>query len=146
MYTVLAEGDDLSDPFVDAARAALDGHIVLSRKLANAGQFPAVDVLASVSRVMSDVVMPEHRQLATEAREVLATYRESADLIEVGAYVAGSNPRVDRALRSVNLINALFRQGPDERHALESTLAGLKRALAGTPAPAATGGAYRGQG
>jgi len=146
MYTLLAEGDDLSDPFVDAARAALDGHIVLSRKLANGGQFPAVDVLASVSRVMSDVVSREHRQLAMEAREVLATYRDSSDLIEVGAYVAGSNPRVDRALRSVHLIQALFRQAPEERHSLESTLVGLKRALE-APSPAAAraaGEAYRG--
>ena len=102
MYTVLAEGDDMTDPVTDAARAALDGHVVLSRKLANSGHFPAVDILASVSRVMSDVVTPDHRRLAMEAREVLSTYRESADLIEVGAYVAGSNPRVDRALKSVH--------------------------------------------
>ena len=132
MYTLLAEGDDMADPFVDAARAALDGHIVLSRKLANGGHFPAVDVLSSVSRVMSDVVSRDHRQLAMEAREVLSTYRDSADLVEVGAYVAGSNPRVDRALRSVHLINTLFRQSPDERHSLESTLAGLKLALEGS--------------
>jgi flagellum-specific ATP synthase len=139
MYTVLAEGDDLTDPVADAARAALDGHVVLSRKLANSGHFPAVDVLASVSRVMSDVVAPEHRRLATEAREVLSTYRESADLIEVGAYVAGSNPRVDRALRSVHMINALFRQDPSERYGLEDTLGGLRRALEGAPE------AYRGR-
>jgi flagellum-specific ATP synthase len=137
MYTVLAEGDDLSDPFVDAARAALDGHIVLSRKLANAGHFPAVDVLASISRVMTDVVAPEHRQLAAEAREVLSTYRESADLIEVGAYVAGSNPRVDRALRSVNKVNALFRQQPNQKFSLADTLEGLKRALEAGPMPGA---------
>ncbi|MES1208211.1 MAG: FliI/YscN family ATPase, partial [Pseudomonadota bacterium] len=99
LYTVLAEGDDLADPVTDAARAALDGHIVLSRRLANGGHFPAVDVLASVSRVMNDVVGDEQRQLARTAREVLATYRESADLVEVGAYTAGSNPRLDRALR-----------------------------------------------
>ncbi|HET6149042.1 MAG TPA: FliI/YscN family ATPase [Polyangia bacterium] len=134
MYTVLAEGDDLSDPVADAARAALDGHVVLSRKLANAGHFPAVDVLASVSRVMSDVVTPEHRRLAMEAREVLSTYRDSADLIEVGAYAAGSNPRVDRALRSIHAVNALFRQEPGQRFALENTLLGLRRALE-TPGP-----------
>ncbi|MES1204916.1 MAG: FliI/YscN family ATPase [Pseudomonadota bacterium] len=145
MYTVLAEGDDLSDPFVDAARAALDGHIVLSRKLANGGHFPAVDVLASISRVMVDVITPQHRQLAMEAREVLASYRDSADLIEVGAYVAGSNPRVDRALRSVHMINALFRQSPDQRFSLQSTLDDLKRALEGAPAgKAAPVEAYRG--
>jgi flagellum-specific ATP synthase len=139
MYTVLAEGDDLSDPFVDAARAALDGHIVLSRKLAAGGHFPAIDVLGSISRVMSDVATPEHRRLASEAREVLSSYREAADLIEVGAYVPGSNPRVDRAMRSVHLVNALFRQEPHERYSLESTLEGLKRALEAPPAPAAMG-------
>jgi len=144
MYTVLAEGDDLSDPFVDAARAALDGHIVLSRKLASSGHFPAIDVLASISRVMSDVTSAEHRRLAMEAREVLSAYKEAADLIEVGAYVAGSNPKVDRAMRSVHLVNALFRQGPHERHSLESTLEGLKRALEAQPAPAQTGGMRRG--
>ena len=129
MYTVLAEGDDLSDPVADAARAALDGHVVLSRKLANAGHYPAVDVLASVSRVMSDVVSPEHRRLAMEAREVLSSYRDSADLIEVGAYVPGSNPRVDRAVRSIHAVNALFRQEPNQRFTLENTLQGLRRAL-----------------
>jgi len=132
MYTVLAEGDDMTDPVTDAARAALDGHVVLSRKLANSGHFPAVDILASVSRVMSDVVTPDHRRLAMEAREVLSTYRESADLIEVGAYVAGSNPRVDRALKSVHAVNALFRQDPSQRFTLESTLLGLRRALEGS--------------
>ena len=120
MYTVLAEGDDLSDPFVDAARAALDGHIVLSRKLASSGHFPAIDVLASISRVMTDVTSAEHRRLALEAREVLASYKEAADLIEVGAYVAGSNPKVDRAMRSVHLVNALFRQGPQEKYTLRA--------------------------
>jgi len=144
MYTVLAEGDDLSDPFVDAARAALDGHIVLSRKLASSGHFPAIDVLASISRVMSDVTSAEHRRLAMEAREVLSSYKEAADLIEVGAYVAGSNPKVDRAMRSVHLVNALFRQGPHERHSLESTLEGLKRALEAQPASAQPGGMRRG--
>jgi flagellum-specific ATP synthase len=112
---------------------------VLSRKLADGGHFPAVDVLSSISRCMSDVTTPEHRKLAMEAREVLATYREAADLVEVGAYVAGSNPRVDRALRSVHLVNALFRQGPQERFSLESTLEGLKRALEAAPAAAAGG-------
>jgi flagellum-specific ATP synthase len=143
MYTVLAEGDDMSDPFVDAARAALDGHIVLSRKLADAGHFPAIDVLASISRCMSDVVTQQHRKLAMEAREVLASYREAADLVEVGAYVAGTNPRVDRALRSVHLVNALFQQGPNERPSIESTMDGLRRALEAAPAPVAAGGARR---
>ncbi len=142
MYTVLAEGDDLTDPVVDAARACLDGHIVLARKLAQQGHFPAVDVLASVSRVMNDIVAKKHRELAQEAREVLAAYRESADLIEVGAYAAGSNPRVDRALRCVHEVNRVLRQGPDDRFTLDQTLADLKRALetqGPVPGPAKAG-------
>jgi flagellum-specific ATP synthase len=129
MYTVLAEGDDMTDPVADAAKAALDGHVVLSRKLANSGHFPAIDILTSISRVMSDIVGPDHNRLAREVREVLSTYRESADLIEVGAYVAGSNPRVDRALRSINAVNTLLRQEPNERFRFDETLAGLKVAL-----------------
>jgi len=86
---------------------------------------------------MTDVVSPEHRQLATEVRDVLSSYRESADLIEVGAYVAGSNPRVDRALRSVHKVNALFRQSPNQKFSLGDTLEGLKRALESGPAPGA---------
>ena len=115
LYTVLAEGDDLTDPVADAARAALDGHMVLSRKLANAGHFPAVDVLASVSRCMSDVTSVTHRELAATVRDVLSAYREAVDLIEVGAYQPGSNPRVDRAL-------------PDHRHAQCFPEAGARRA------------------
>jgi flagellum-specific ATP synthase len=133
LYTVLAEGDDLTDPVTDAARAALDGHVVLSRRLANGGHFPAVDVLASVSRVMNDVVGEEHRQLARSAREVLATYRESADLVEVGAYTAGTNPRLDRALRCLPAVNAFFRQEANERFRLEETLAQLRSALSTGP-------------
>ncbi len=141
LYTVLAEGDDLNEPVSDAARAALDGHVVLSRKLANAGHFPAIDVLASISRVMTDVVTAGHKELALSARELLAAYRESADLIEVGAYAAGSNPRVDRAIRCRDTLSAFLRQRGDERPALSQTLSELKRALApaGGPAPGAPG-------
>jgi flagellum-specific ATP synthase len=138
-YTVLAEGDDLSDPVVDAARAALDGHVVLSRKLASASHFPAVDVLASISRVMNDIVDARHKQIAREGREVLAAYRESADLIEVGAYVAGSNPRVDRALRCIEGVNAILRQDPEQRFSMDQTLTGLQKALqAAAPAQGGT--------
>jgi flagellum-specific ATP synthase len=130
-YTVLAEQDDQTDPIVDAAKATLDGHLVLSRKLAEAGHFPAVDVLASVSRVMTDVVGPEHRELARQGRELLAAYRESADLVEVGAYQPGSNPRVDRALRCMGGLESLMRQEPTERSAMTETLARLKKVLSG---------------
>lgn len=133
IYTVLAEGDDLADPVADAARAALDGHVVLSRKLASAGHFPAIDVLASVSRVMTDVVDPKHEALARSGRGLLAAYRESADLIEVGAYVAGSNPTVDRAVRCMGPLNAFLRQGPGERAALPESLSSLGRILATPP-------------
>ena len=129
LYTVLVEGDDLADPVADAARAALDGHIILSRKLAEAGHFPAVDVLASVSRVMTDIVDTAHRELARLARETLSAYREAADLIEVGAYAQGSNPKVDRALRCIQSLNAFLRQGPNDRYSLPQTLDQLKKAL-----------------
>lgn len=133
-YTVLAEGDDLSDPVVDCARAALDGHVVLSRKLAGAGHFPAVDVLGSVSRVMNDIVDPNHKTLAREGRDVLSAYRESADLVEVGAYVAGSNPRVDRAIRCIDKLNAVLRQDPEQRFSMPQTMSALQQALQVTPA------------
>jgi flagellum-specific ATP synthase len=128
-YSVLAEGDDQTDPIADAAKATLDGHIVLSRKLAEGGHFPAVDVLSSISRVMSDIVDPAHRELARQAREALSAYREAADLIEVGAYVAGSNPRVDRALRCLPALQSFLRQEPSERTPLPEMLVALKRAL-----------------
>lgn len=136
LYTVLAEGDDLTDPVTDAARAALDGHVVLSRKLANSGHFPAVDVLASVSRCMPDVVPPAHRELAATVRELLAAYRDSADLIEVGAYQSGSNPKVDRALACMNQLNAMLRQPPAEHTSLEETLARMQAAVTPPVAPA----------
>ena len=137
-YTVLAEGDDHSaDPIADAARATLDGHLILSRRMAEAGQYPAIDVLASVSRVMNDIVEPGHRELARQAREVLAAYREAADLIEVGAYAPGSNPRVDRALKCIEALRAFQRQEPNERSPLPETLARLAQLLGPAEAPRA---------
>lgn len=139
LYTVLAEGDDLADPVTDNARAALDGHIVLSRRLANSGHFPAVDILASISRCMTDVTTVTHRELATAVREVLSAYREASDLIEVGAYQAGSNPRVDHAIQVIGTVNAFLKQKPTEHIALEQTLLQLKAALT----PPAGGGSRR---
>jgi len=129
LYTVLAEGDDLADPIVDAARSILDGHVALSRKLAGAGHFPAIDVLASVSRVMSDVVDADHLAVARAARQILATHAEAADLIDVGAYVAGSNPAVDRAIERIGAVRAFLRQGPDETAPLRETVEALRRAV-----------------
>jgi flagellum-specific ATP synthase len=125
LYTVLVDGDDMNEPVADAVRAILDGHIVLSRKLASANQFPAVDVLASVSRVMPDVVTPEHFQAASKVRDMMATYREAEDLINIGAYVAGSNPRVDLAIARFETIRSFMRQGIYE----QSTLAEAQRAV-----------------
>jgi flagellum-specific ATP synthase len=111
LYTVLVEGDDMNEPVADAVRAILDGHIVLSRKMASANQFPAVDVLASVSRVMPDVTSEAHFSAASKVRDLLATYREAEDLINIGAYVAGSNPRVDLAIARNETIRSFMRQG-----------------------------------
>jgi flagellum-specific ATP synthase len=98
IYTVLAEGDDQQDPIADCARAILDGHIVLSRDIAETGQYPAIDIEASVSRVMSEVVSDEHRRLALRFKQIYSTYRKNRDLISVGAYVRGSDPRIDEAM------------------------------------------------
>jgi FliI/YscN family ATPase len=122
LYTVLVEGDDMNEPVADAVRAILDGHIVLSRKLASANQFPAVDVLASVSRVMPDVVSPEHFAAASKVRDMMSTYREAEDLINIGAYVAGSNPRVDLAIARFETIRSFLRQGIHETSTLDEAV------------------------
>jgi flagellum-specific ATP synthase len=130
-YTCLAEGDDTADPVVDCARAALDGHFVLSRRLAESGHFPAIDPLASVSRVMSDVASKDHVLLARSAREALATYRESSDLIEVGAYVAGTNPRIDRAIALRQPLNTFLKQEAGDSFAFAQTIEGLRAIVGG---------------
>jgi flagellum-specific ATP synthase len=111
LYTVLVDGDDLNEPVADAVRSILDGHIVLSRKLAAANHYPAIDVLGSVSRVMPDVVPPAHLTAASKLRDILATYREAEDLVNIGAYVAGSNKRVDHALARIDQVRGFLRQG-----------------------------------
>jgi len=125
LYTVLVDGDDMNEPVADAVRSILDGHIVLSRKLAAANHYPAIDVLASVSRVMSDVVSPAHAAGASAVRDLMATYREAEDLINIGAYVAGSNARVDLALARHDEIRAFLRQGINEK----TTFADAQRAI-----------------
>ncbi|MEA2719452.1 MAG: flagellum-specific synthase, partial [Candidatus Eremiobacteraeota bacterium] len=124
LYTVLVDGDDMNEPVADAVRSILDGHIVLSRKLAAANHYPAIDVLASVSRVMPDVVPPSHLASASTVRDIMATYREAEDLVNIGAYVAGSNPRVDHALARIEAVRTYLRQGIYER----STFADAQRA------------------
>ncbi len=114
VFTVLVEGDDLSDPIADAARAILDGHIVLSRRLAERGHFPAIDISASVSRVMSSVAVRPHQALAQRARELIALHREAEDLLSVGAYKIGSLPRLDDALSRMPRLEAFLRQATSE--------------------------------
>ncbi|HID95619.1 MAG TPA: flagellar protein export ATPase FliI [Candidatus Latescibacteria bacterium] len=115
LYTVLVEGDDVNEPISDAVRAILDGHIVLSRRLASLNHYPAIDVLNSVSRVMIDVVSEEHRRAANRLKGVLATYKEAEDLINIGAYVKGSNPKIDYAIEHIEKIKNFLKQGIDEK-------------------------------
>jgi FliI/YscN family ATPase len=109
-FTVLVEGDDFNEPVCDAVRAILDGHIILSRRLAAAGHYPAIDVMNSISRLSSQLSGPDHLAAARKLREALATYAESKDLIELGAYVAGTSPRLDAAVRAQPGITGFLRQ------------------------------------
>jgi flagellum-specific ATP synthase len=126
IYTVLVDGDDMNEPVADAVRGILDGHVVLSRKLAHAGQFPAIDVLASISRVMPEVTSPEHRAWARHFRSLLAAHKEAEDLINIGAYQPGSNPLVDEAVRKMPLIKGYLTQGVDEPAGLQAAIDGLE--------------------
>jgi len=122
MYTVLVEGDDMTEPVADAVRSILDGHIVLARRLASSGHYPAVDVLESVSRVMSAITTDDHRRAAQRVLDMLATYREAEDLINIGAYVRGSNPRIDRSVKNIEAIRSFLRQRPDEHAGYQESL------------------------
>ncbi|MCD6319825.1 MAG: FliI/YscN family ATPase [Candidatus Desulfofervidaceae bacterium] len=126
LYTVLVEADDMNDPIADASRAILDGHIVLSRELARQNQYPPIDVLSSISRVMVDVTDKEHLYLANRFRDTLATYKSAEDLINIGAYVKGSNPHIDQALHLIDKIKAYLKQDIDREVSLEKSLTQLK--------------------
>ena len=125
-YTVLVEGDDMDEPIADAVRGILDGHIVLSRKLAFKNHFPAIDILQSVSRIMPDIVSKDHLNAAAKLRQILSIYRESEDLINIGAYVKGSNPRIDKAIEKYDKINDFLTQLPDEYADYSDTIEALK--------------------
>ncbi len=127
LYTVLVEGDDLSDPVADATRSILDGHIVLTRSLADRGHFPAVDVLGSVSRLAGALCTPEQLRAQAQVRDMMATYRAALDLIQVGAYVEGSDPKVDAACRSMPEVDGFLRQGLSEKSSLEEALVRVQR-------------------
>jgi flagellum-specific ATP synthase len=125
LYTVLVEGDDMNEPIGDAARSILDGHIVLSRRLASAGHYPCVEVLESVSRVVPQITTPQQRSSATELRKLLAAYRDAKDLIEIGAYMPGSNPLVDRAVQLQGSIELFLCQEVSTTAPVEASWAAL---------------------
>lgn len=120
-YTILVEGDDFNEPIADHSRSILDGHIVLSRSLAAKNHYPAVDVPASISRLMINLAGDEHKKAAAELREVLARYSEAEDLINIGAYVKGSNPKIDYALGKIDAVNEFLKQGTFEKITFEET-------------------------
>jgi flagellum-specific ATP synthase len=137
LYTVLVEGDDMNEPVADAARSILDGHCVLTRELAHRNHYPAIDVLQSVSRLAGEVTPPEIRAAAGALRETLAAYREKEDLITIGAYTAGADPRVDYAIRKRDQIDAFLRQRPDAGEPAEAADDALLTLVADRPDPAA---------
>ncbi len=115
LYTVLVDGDDFNEPITDTARSILDGHIMLDRKLGHKNHYPAIDILQSISRVMGAIATKEHKQLAGKLKSVLATYNEAEDLINIGAYKAGSNPEIDYAIKKIHDVNEFLCQGTDEK-------------------------------
>jgi flagellar biosynthesis/type III secretory pathway ATPase len=129
LYTVLVEGDDLAEPVSDISRATLDGHIILSRDLADRGHYPAIDVLTSISRVMRQVVPPEQVRLAARLREHMAAYREMEDLINIGAYQRGTNPRVDAAIDRMDGIVTFLKQDMEEGSVFEEAFESLRKVL-----------------
>ncbi len=139
IYTVLTEGDDHQDPVADSARAILDGHIVLSRDIADAGHYPAIDIEASVSRVMNEIIGDDHRRQVMRFRQLYSNYRKNRDLISVGAYAKGSDPRIDEAIRFWPQLTRFLQQDMNERVTFQQGLRGLADVLEETrkPAPAA---------
>jgi flagellum-specific ATP synthase len=136
-YTVLTEGDDQQDPIADAARAILDGHIVLSRRIAEAGHYPAVDVEASISRVMHEIIPPEHAELARRFRQTLGIYQQNRDLINIGAYHKGSDPRIDQAIELWPAMQKFLMQQISERVGHGDGVNALRQLFATAAAPGA---------
>lgn len=122
VYTVLVEGDDTNEPVADTVRGILDGHIVLSRKLANANHFPAIDVNASISRLMANIISPEHKELSSKIRDILSLYEQNEDLISIGAYKAGTNPKLDYAISKIDQVHGLLKQEVEETYTISDTL------------------------
>jgi flagellum-specific ATP synthase len=122
LYTVLVEGDDTNEPIADALRSILDGHINLVRDLAIQNHYPSIDILNSVSRVMDDIISSEHREGAKQLKSTLATFRKAEDLINIGAYVKGSNPKIDYAIEMIDRINQYLRQDIDDNVSFDESL------------------------
>ncbi len=131
LYTVLMEGDDISDPIVDIVRGIVDGHIFLSRKVAEMNHYPAIDVLGSISRLMSSIATPEHKEAAGKMRKILALYRENKDLIDVGMYQPGTNPRLDIAIQMMPQINAFLQQRTTDIVSMDTTINTLVQMMQG---------------
>lgn len=129
VYTVLVEGDDTNEPIADTVRGILDGHIVLTRRLANSNHFPAIDVSASISRLMVEIVDTEHRELSSKLRDILGIYEKNADLVAIGAYKTGTNPKLDQALAKIDLINNFLKQEINDTFSYEKSLEFLREIL-----------------
>lgn len=127
LYTVLVDGDDFNEPITDTARGILDGHIVLSRKLAQMNHYPAIDVLASISRVMSAIATKEHKQMAGKLKNVMATYQEAEDLINIGAYKTGSNKQIDYAISKIDQVNDFLCQSTEDKYDFDEIVDALKQ-------------------
>ena len=130
LYTVLVDGDDFNEPITDTARSILDGHIILDRKLGHKNHYPAIDVLQSISRVMSAIATKEHKALAGKLKSVLATYNEAEDLINIGAYKSGSNPDIDYAVSRIKKINEFLCQNTDEKFDFDEEIELLQQVFA----------------
>ena len=122
LYTVLVDGDDFNEPITDTARSILDGHIMLSRKLGHKNHYPAIDILQSISRCMSSIADKSHKKAAGKLKNVLATYNEAEDLINIGAYKRGSNPDIDYAMEKISKVNEFLLQDVDEKYTFEQSV------------------------
>ena len=122
LYTVLVDGDDFNEPITDTARSILDGHIMLDRRLAHKNHYPAIDVLQSISRCMSQIADRDHKQAAGKLKNVLATYKDAEDLINIGAYKKGSNKNIDYAMEKIDAVNAFLMQETDEKISFEEEI------------------------
>jgi type III secretion protein N (ATPase) len=130
LYTVLVEGDDMTEPIADETRSILDGHIILSRKLAQKNHYPAIDVLQSVSRCQSAIIEKDHKAAAAKLREILAKYAEVELLLKIGEYQKGADPSTDEAIAKIDAVNGFLRQGLQERPSYDETISKLKQVVA----------------